>query len=59
MTEDDIGSVVKAIYGAFAEHEIFYIVEADDIEKIQKFLSPGFRRCTSRVTPVAGAPIVA
>ena len=52
------GLEVKAIYGAFAEHEIYYIVEANDIEKIQKFLMPGFKRCASRVTPVAEAPIV-
>ncbi len=52
------GLNVKAIYGAFAEHEIYYIVETDDVENIQKFLFPGFKRCTARITPVAEAAIV-
>ena len=51
------GLTLRAIYGAFAEHEIYYIVEATDMERIQKFLLPGFKRCTSRITPVTEAPI--
>jgi len=42
----------------FAEHEIYYIVETDEVEKTQKFLLPGFKRCTARITPVAEAAIV-
>lgn len=52
------GLTVEAIYGAYAEHEIYYVVQTDDVEKIQKFLMPGFKRCTSRITPVSEAPIV-
>ena len=39
-------------YGANSEHTLFFIVEADDAMAIQKFLWPGFKRCTSTVTPV-------
>jgi hypothetical protein len=52
------GLTLKAVYGAFAEHEIYFIVETDDLDKIQKFLLPGFKRCTCKVTAVAEAPIV-
>ena len=31
---------------------------ATDMERIQKFLLPDFKRCTSRITPVTEAPIV-
>ena len=34
-------------YGANAQHTLFFIVEADDVNAIQKFLWPGFMRCTS------------
>ena len=52
------GLTLEAIYGAFAEHEVYYIVETDDMDKIKKFLLPGFKRCVCRITPVAEATIV-
>jgi hypothetical protein len=47
------GVTVRGSYGAFAEHVIYYIVEADDLAAIQQFLFPGFKRCTSTITPVS------
>ena len=52
------GVELKAIYGAFAEHVIYYLVEADSLEQINDFLFPGFKRCACKVTPVSEAPIV-
>jgi hypothetical protein len=46
------------MYGAFAEHTIYYIVEADGIDVIHQFLFPGFTRCTCKITPVDEEPIV-
>jgi len=40
-------------YGANAEHTLFFIVEADDVNAIHKFLYPGFKRCTATTTPVS------
>lgn len=47
------GAVLKAMYGAFSEHIIFYIVEADSFKAVNQFLLPGFKHCTCTVTPVA------
>ena len=44
-------------YGANAQHVLFFIVEADDVNAIHKFLWPGFKRCTSTVTPVSEVPV--
>jgi hypothetical protein len=46
-----------AMYGAFPEHTIYYIVEAETIDAVEAFLLPGFKRCTSKVTPVSQVPI--
>lgn len=47
------GITLKAMYGAFAEHIIYYIVEADSIEAVNRFLMPGFTRCTARISAVS------
>ena len=52
------GVKLLALYGAYSEHVIYYIVEADSIEAVEGFLFPGFKRCTCKVTPVSQAPIV-
>lgn len=52
------GVIVRAMYGAFAEHIIYYVVEAGTIEAVNRFLDPGWTRCTSYVTPVSEEPIV-
>jgi len=44
-------------YGANSQHVLFYIVEADDAMAIQRFLWPGFKRCTATVTPVIEVPV--
>lgn len=44
-------------YGANSQHTMFFIVEASDVNAIQKFLWPGFKRCTSTVTPVSEVPV--
>ena len=44
-------------YGANAQHTLFYVVEADDVNAIQRFLWPGFRICTSTITPVSEVPV--
>jgi hypothetical protein len=46
-----------AMYGAFTEHVIYYIVEAENLEAIEAFVYPGFKRCTSKITPVSQEPI--
>jgi len=52
------GVKLLAVYGAFAEHVIYYVVEASDVQAVNDFLFPGFERCTSKITPVAPMPIV-
>ena len=47
------GVTLRAMYGAFSEHVIYYVLEADGQAAIQKFLLPGFKRCTCKVTPVS------
>ena len=49
---DADGVALKAMYGAFSEHVIFYIVEADSFKAVNQFLLPGFKSCTCTVTPV-------
>lgn len=41
------------MYGAFMEHAIYLIVEANDIDMLNKFLLPGMKRCTTTITPVS------
>jgi len=52
------GVKLLAVYGAFAQHVIYYIVEADTPQAIHKFLYPGFNSCTATITPVSEVPIV-
>ena len=51
------GLKLQTMYGAFSEHVIYYIMEADSLDAINKFLDPGFKRCTCIVTPVSETPI--
>ncbi len=52
------GVKLQAIYGAYPQHTIWYVVEADNVEAVQEFLTPGFLRCTSTVTPVSATSMV-
>jgi len=47
------GLTLRARYGAFAEHIIYYVVEADSMSAVNQFLLPGFKRCSCRITPVS------
>lgn len=44
-------------YGANAQHTLFFVVEADDVNAIHRFLWPGFTSCTSTITPVSEVPV--
>lgn len=48
---------VLGIYGAFMEHVVYLIVEADDMDTLNKFLLPGMNSTTTRITPVSDHPI--
>lgn len=47
-----------AAYGAYAEHTMYYVVEASDIKAVHGFLLPGFERCVCDITPVAREAII-
>ena len=47
------GVEVKAVYGAFMEHVIYLVVEADDIDALNTFLRPGMKVCRATITPVS------
>jgi len=51
------GVEVKGVYGAFMEHTIFLVVEASDLEKLNLFLLPGMKTCTTTITPVSNDPL--
>jgi hypothetical protein len=51
------GVQVQGLYGAFMEHTIFMVVEADDLEQLNLFLLPGMRTCTTTITPVSTEPL--
>lgn len=51
------GIKLRAIYGAFADHTIYYVVEADTLSAVNNFLDPGWRRCKATITPVSEEPI--
>lgn len=48
---------LKGRWGAWSHHTIWYLVEADSLEAIQRFLDPGMKRCICTVEPVTEAPI--
>ena len=50
--ENAEGVKIIGIFGAFVEHRMFYILEADDLKAIQNFLTPGWTRCDVTITPV-------
>jgi len=39
--------------GPYTEHTLYYVVEADDYDTVEKFLIPGFKRCQATITPVS------
>lgn len=40
-------------FGAYTDHVLYYLVEAEDYDAVEKFLTPGFKRCTATITPVS------
>lgn len=46
------GVTPKGRWGAWTNHTIWYLVEADSPEALQSFLGPGMQRCTCTVQPV-------
>lgn len=40
-------------FAAYTDHVLYYLVEADDYDAIEKFLTPGFKRCSATITPVS------
>lgn len=57
IDKDAKGITVKGRWGDWGHHTIWYLVETDNIEAIQRFLDPGMKRCTATVEPVSEAPI--
>ena len=51
------GITLKGRWGAWTHHIIWYLVETDNQESIQRFLEPGMTRCTCTVEPVGEASI--
>ncbi|MGC4109541.1 MAG: hypothetical protein QM747_03760 [Nocardioides sp.] len=51
------GVRVVGVYGAFTEHVVFMIVEADDLDAVHRFLAPGMKTCTAAITPVSDHPM--
>jgi hypothetical protein len=51
------GVRVHGVYGAFTEHVIFMVVEADDLDAVHRFLLPGMKTCTASITPVSDHPL--
>lgn len=55
--ENAEGVELKAAYGDYANHTIYYVVEADDLAAVNRFLDPGWTRCTAEIIPVSTEPI--
>ncbi len=51
------GVTLKGRWGAWSNHTIWYLLEADSPEAIQRFLEPGMKRCTCTAMPVAEASV--
>ncbi|MFA5890816.1 MAG: hypothetical protein WDA27_07685 [Actinomycetota bacterium] len=51
----DPGAPVKLerVLGDFPHHTVYYLVEAERINDVQKLLDPGAAHCTSEVIPVS------
>ena len=54
---DAEGVKLRAAYGAFSEHVLYYIVEAENLNAIHRFLDPGWTLSTCTITPVSEEPI--
>jgi hypothetical protein len=53
------GIKLLGVYGAFMDHTLFMLVEADDIEALHRFLLPGMHTCKAEITPVSDHAVLA
>ncbi len=51
------GVKLDRVLGDFSRHTVYYLLEADWIEDVQKFLDPGWGLCTAEIVPVSEEPI--
>ncbi|MBI4234236.1 MAG: hypothetical protein HY686_07340 [Chloroflexi bacterium] len=51
------GVKVKGRWGSWASHTVWYLVETNSTEDLQKFLDPGMKRCTCTILPVSESPL--
>jgi hypothetical protein len=51
------GVKLDRVLGDFSRHTVYYLLEADWIEDVEKFLAPGWLLCTSEIIPVSEEPI--
>ena len=51
------GITVKGRWGAWSQHIIWYLVETDSLDALQRFVDPGMKRCTCTIAPVGESPI--
>lgn len=57
IDEGVAGVTLVAAYGAFMQHTMYLVVETDDFEKLNAFLLPGMKVCTTTITPVGDHPL--
>ena len=50
------GLTMHGYWLAFPQHTTFFVVETDDITKLQDFLKPGTGVTTAEITPVSDRP---
>jgi hypothetical protein len=51
------GVKLDRVFGDFSRHTVYYLLEADFVEDVQKFLAPAWAMCTSEVVPVSEEPL--
>jgi hypothetical protein len=51
------GVKLERVLGDFSRHTVYYVLEADWIEDVQKLLAPGWVLCTSELIPASQEPI--
>lgn len=51
------GVTLKARYGAWSHHTVYYVVEASDFDAVQRFLDPGMKRAVCDIVPVKEASV--
>jgi hypothetical protein len=58
LHDDSVPGVkLLGIYAAQMAHTIYLIVDADNIDDLNRFLLPGMKSCIAEITPVNDHPI--